>query len=269
MTISSHASRWLVAAVAAPILIWVIFFAPPAALLIVVAIAGGLAWWEFYQAAFIRKSAVLAAIALIGWLAAASGAHFYGANGMLAGLFFAVSSGCIYFLLTYKESPSTVDSIARFVFGHGYISLFFALILCLFSLDKGPWWILYLLLVTMLGDTAAYYSGRFFGKTPLYPSVSPKKTWEGLVGAVLTTTLVSIIFALFILPVRWNEAAPLGFFLGFWGAAGDLFESMIKRSAGVKDSGKLLMGHGGLWDRIDAILFNTPVIFFFALTRSI
>ena len=81
---------------------------------------------------------------------------------------------------------------------------------------------------------------------------------EGLAGGVLASGVVASIVAAILLPIPWHHVLPLGLFMGLWASAGDLFESMLKRAANVKDSGTLLMGHGGVWDRIDALTFNTP-----------
>ena len=268
MALSSHASRWLVAAIAAPILLGVIFLAPPVALTIVVLLAGGMAWYEYYSACFEPGRPVLLAVCLIGWLAVALGAFLAGGLGQRMGLFAAVALGGIYFLARYKESDSVIDQVARMALGHGYLSLFTSFFIVLFALPHGPRWVLFTLLVTMLGDTMAFYTGRSLGRTPLYPAVSPKKTWEGLLGGVAASGLTASIYAAALLPTVWYEAGLLGLFLGFWAAIGDLFESMLKRAAGVKDSGALLMGHGGLWDRLDALIFNVPVIYLFALVRA-
>ena len=99
----------------------------------------------------------------------------------------------------------------------------------------------------------------------LYPAVSPNKTWEGLAGGVIAAAVAGGLYGAWLLPLAWFEAALAGAVLGLWGAGGDLFESMIKRSAGIKDSGRILMGHGGVLDRVDALLFNAPVVYLLAV----
>ncbi len=269
MSLSTHATRWLVAGIAAPILIWVILLAPPVALYILVAAAGFLAWWEYFDACLPGESPVLRIFSLAGWLLVALGAIGAGGPGLLAGLIAALAAGAGFFLGRYGKIDDIIDKIGRFALGHIYVSLLLAFILLIFSLDHGRKWILFALLVTFLGDTSAYYVGRTFGKRPLYPAVSPKKTLEGLGGNVLGCAITAALYIGFLLPPAWWEAALLGLFLGLWGAAGDLFESMLKRAAGVKDSGKILLGHGGILDRIDALLVNLPIIYFFALARSV
>ena len=263
MGISSHASRWLIAAVAAPILIWIIFFAPRAALLILVGVAGGLAWLEYLAVVFGSSDLPLKTTALAGWLAVILGTWFFGEFGQTFGLVLAVALGCLLFLLRYPKTEDVIGRVARLVLGHAYLSLFLSFLLLIFKTGQGPTWILFTLLVTFLSDTFAYYAGRTYGKHPLYPAVSPKKTWEGLAGSVVGGMVVATVTAAVSLDAPLAQVLALGAFMGLWQALGDLFESMLKRAAGVKDSGRLLMGHGGLWDRIDALLFNAPLVYVF------
>jgi phosphatidate cytidylyltransferase len=126
----------------------------------------------------------------------------------------------------------------------------------------GPRVLFLLMLTVMVSDTAQYYTGRAFGRRPLAPAISPKKTIEGAVGGFVFGT------ALFVgAGAWWVPGMPVIFRAGLGlavvalGIAGDLFESMLKRSAGVKDSSALIPGHGGVLDRIDALLFAAPVYY--------
>jgi phosphatidate cytidylyltransferase len=135
-------------------------------------------------------------------------------------------------------------------------------------------WVILAFVVTWLNDTLAYFAGRFFGKTPFYPKVSPKKTWEGFLGGVAGSVLGALgtKATFLLLPQPASEHFELGWvgcvFLGLGasvlGPLGDLSESMLKRAAGVKDSGHIIPGHGGLLDRIDALLFVAPWIYLWA-----
>jgi phosphatidate cytidylyltransferase len=128
-----------------------------------------------------------------------------------------------------------------------------------------PHWLIVLLCTAFFADTVAYFFGRAWGKHKLYPAVSPKKTWEGSVGGVLGSVLATVgVGALWTLPeLAIGPAIALGVVASVCGQAGDLVESMIKRTFGVKDSGSLLPGHGGMLDRIDALLFVSPVVYYF------
>ena len=122
---------------------------------------------------------------------------------------------------------------------------------------------LFLLMLTVfVSDTAQYYSGRRFGRRPLAPAISPNKTMEGAVGGLISGTLLLAVVGAWWLPaVPVTLRAALGVAVVALGIAGDLFESMLKRSAGVKDSSTLIPGHGGILDRIDALLFAAPVYY--------
>jgi phosphatidate cytidylyltransferase len=119
-----------------------------------------------------------------------------------------------------------------------------------------------LILAVSASDTAQYYSGRAFGRTPLAPAISPKKTVEGAVGGLAAGVVVLVAIGAWWLPtIPWAVRAVLGLAIAVLGITGDLFESMLKRSASLKDSSALIPGHGGLLDRIDALLFAAPVYY--------
>jgi phosphatidate cytidylyltransferase len=128
--------------------------------------------------------------------------------------------------------------------------------------EQGPAILLFVLVITWVGDTAAYFAGRAIGKHKLAPVLSPKKTWEGTIASIFGALLVALVFT------RWL-AIPLPHLLAmaaagnFAGQTGDLLESAYKRSAGVKDSGSLLPGHGGVLDRIDALILAIPVVWYY------
>src|SRR5437588_7047995 len=131
----------------------------------------------------------------------------------------------------------------------------------------GQFYCLYLIAVTKFSDMGAYLTGSVIGRHPLIPHISPKKTWEGFFGAMGFSLLASL--ALFkLMPghlsaLNWTHATILGLLLGFSAVIGDLAESIIKRSTGVKDSGRLLPGIGGALDLVDSLLFTAPLLFFY------
>jgi phosphatidate cytidylyltransferase len=121
-----------------------------------------------------------------------------------------------------------------------------------------PWALLIIVSIIWIADTAAYFSGKNFGKHKLAPSISPGKTWEGVWGALIANT----IFALFLLYIDVVDSwivVPAIWLITVVGIYGDLFESMFKRQANIKDSGRLLPGHGGVLDRIDGIVPALPI----------
>jgi len=122
--------------------------------------------------------------------------------------------------------------------------------------------LLFALAITWAADTVAYFAGRAFGRSPMAPRLSPKKTWEGSMGGLLGSLLTAYAFR-FWLPLTLPHLLAMAVFGNVAGQAGDLLESACKRSAGVKDSGGLLPGHGGILDRIDALILCIPAIWYY------
>jgi phosphatidate cytidylyltransferase len=127
----------------------------------------------------------------------------------------------------------------------------------------GRWVVLLLLIVIVVSDSAQYYTGRSLGRRPLSPAISPKKTVEGAIGGVIFGTLAMVLGGRYIFESPLWMLAILGAAISLLGIVGDLFESLLKRSAGVKDSSNLIPGHGGVLDRIDSWLFAAPVYYVF------
>jgi phosphatidate cytidylyltransferase len=143
------------------------------------------------------------------------------------------------------------------------IVLPFSAVVRLHGLDVvGPQLLLFTLVLVWVGDSAAYFAGRAFGKWKLAPELSPNKTWEGAAANLLGSLLVGAIFG------YWSKIAPahvlaMSVSASVAGQVGDLFKSAFKRSAGVKDSGTILPGHGGILDRIDALIFAAPAVWYY------
>jgi phosphatidate cytidylyltransferase len=130
----------------------------------------------------------------------------------------------------------------------------------------GRSWVFFLLLVILLGDTGAYYTGRALGRRPLAKKLSPKKTIEGLVGGLALSILTAVLLGPLLIPhLDRIHATGLGLLLGLLGAAGDLFESLLKRAVGLKDTSSLFPGHGGILDRLDAVFFAAPALWLYVL----
>ncbi len=146
-----------------------------------------------------------------------------------------------------------------------YGSVFWFIIWELFSMPGSFYNVFFLLLIVFASDTGAYFSGRFFGKRKLAPHLSPKKTVEGLIGGVLSGIVVVCLYN-FLLDELFSSSylyiVLAGLIASLIGVLGDLFESTLKRFANVKDSGGLLPGHGGILDRIDALIFAAPLVWY-------
>ena len=172
-------------------------------------------------------------------------------------LLLSVGSGVLA-LLARTPVDETIAALGVLGWGTAYFSVAAA---SLWALQlMGPRVLLLLLAVVWIGDSAAYYVGKAIGRHSLAPVASPNKTWEGSVASLIASLAAASIWSLLVLDdVRWSLVLVAAV-AGVMGQFGDLVESMVKRGAGVKDSGSLLPGHGGMWDRLDALLFAAPTL---------
>lgn len=172
----------------------------------------------------------------------------------------------LYALLTKRPLADCFTALAITVFGMFYVSWLLGHLVLLRGLTNGKSFVFYSLLVVWSGDTGAYYAGRAFGRHPLAPVISPKKTIEGAVGGLLASLTGSLLAKWTFLPLlSVQDALVLGVLLGMIEQAGDVCESMLKRAVNVKDSGTLLPGHGGILDRLDGVMFAAPVLYYYAI----
>jgi phosphatidate cytidylyltransferase len=164
-------------------------------------------------------------------------------------------------LLFERQLPHAPLRVGLAVLGAAYPGLALASLVQLRSAPEGLGFIGLCLAGTWLNDTGAYFAGRTLGRRKLYPRISPSKTWEGAVGGLIASIAGTLVVRAFLLPgIPWAAAAAIGAGCGILGPLGDLSESMLKRAFGKKDSSHILPGHGGLLDRIDALLFNAPFV---------
>lgn len=184
-------------------------------------------------------------------------------TGLICGLSLALVALLLHTLSRYASFAQPYEVISRGGFGYLYVGLCSAHLVLLMALPQGRAWLLLLTAITAASDTAAFYTGSKFGKHKLCPVISPGKTWEGFLGGLAGSLGAALVVRHFFLPEQglvWTGLIVL--LLGCLGAAGDLSESVIKRAFGVKDSGSLLPGHGGLLDRIDSLLLTAPVLYY-------
>lgn len=255
--------RLYTAAVLIPAVYGIIAYLAPWALTLLLISVGSIALVEFYQICFqprFNRLAVgvgLGAFVLIiarDHLSLAL-THLVVASVLVVSIAVSISSG--------RTDPRW-KGILITLFGVLYIGFPLSTVVSARSLPAGEFLVLFLAVVTWTSDTGAYYAGTLWGKHPLLPSVSPKKTVEGLLGgialAVGTALLAQWWFAS---QLSRSDAIILGILLTVTGLLGDLFESVIKRRTGVKDSGGILPGHGGMLDRIDSLLFTAPTFYYY------
>ncbi len=179
-------------------------------------------------------------------------------------LFISPLMACVPATIILLTAGGSEKNITPVLFSFGavlYISLPLGLFISLRAIDHFiP---LGLVLLIWVNDTMAYISGSFFGRTP-FSAASPKKTWEGTIGGIVCTMLIAILFTYFKKGLHIQDWIILALCASVAGTAGDLFESKLKRLAGVKDSGNLMPGHGGALDRFDSLLVAIPFAFFYA-----
>jgi len=170
-----------------------------------------------------------------------------------------------YYLVVHEDLNQVLSQISITLLGCIYIGCFFSYAGLLRGLNHGVFWVFFVAGATFFADTSAYFVGHAFGRHKLAPDVSPGKTIEGLAGGIFGS-LGAALICRFLL---WHDFSLghcilLGVLIGIVGPIGDLSESLIKRSVGVKDSGNLIPGHGGLLDRVDALLFTVPLVYYYA-----
>lgn len=176
-------------------------------------------------------------------------------------LFFAV-----FFLLRFRDIGTVAPQLALLFFGFLYLSLLLGHLGLLHGLPHGREWVFLVLLMVMASDTGAYFTGVSLGRRKLYPAVSPNKSIEGALGGLAGSLAGAFLAKLWFFPVL--DAADclfLGLGLGVLAQLGDLFESLLKRCFGVKDSGRLIPGHGGILDRLDSLIFAFAPAYYYAL----
>jgi len=277
LALGNLAQRFLVAIVAVPILLLVLYQHRPEPTWVLIFAASLLAMREFFamtvpaedrHAALIMGGIATAGFywlqpaAMYAWLPAA--AHRVAADGAALIVAAAVVAPGIYYLFRFRDMPSVASRWAATVAGILYCGFLptFLTKLKLSNGARGGDAVLIVLLIAWVADTGGYFAGRFLGRTKLYEAVSPKKTWAGAWGGLLGSVLGVVVLKLgFATWLTWIDVFALAIPGGVLGQIGDLTESMIKRSVGVKDSGALLPGHGGILDRIDAVLFIAPYVY--------
>ena len=168
-----------------------------------------------------------------------------------------------------RSNPAGLLAISTTLFGLMYVPwlLNFIQKINFFPNINGRYYVLYFILVTKFSDMGAYLIGSLFGRHKMIPRISPGKTWEGFGGALLFSMLASVLFAHFaareLSGMTWGHAVVLGLVLGAAAVLGDLIESLFKREAAVKDSGRLFPGIGGILDLMDSLLFNAPLMYLY------
>jgi phosphatidate cytidylyltransferase len=260
-----HLNRWITGLLALPVLISIIY-AGGLWLTLLVAAAALAALLEYDRIVYAAWGRALPGpipvlglltIPLLCWAA-----HAGRLDHMLAVLLANFLLAGILSLFTFGHDTRVLEIVQKQLQGVLYIPLLMALLILIRQEPEGFQWIFTLVLTVFAGDTLAFYTGTFLGRHKLCPAISPGKTIEGSLGGVGANLLAAVIMKNFFSPqVGWAQLLAFCLLTGVAGQMGDLFESQMKRVSGIKDSGGLLPGHGGMLDRIDALLFACPVAF--------
>lgn len=241
------------AAVIGSLLVWL-----PAFLVLIMA-AVIVATWEMVRALGVGGAQPPLVPLAAGGTVMAGLAWFGGPDALAVGLLATVLAAMVWRLgdgpVGFQRDLTAVALIAVYVpFLGGFAAL-------LAVADRGALWVLATLAAVVLSDTGGYVAGVSFGRHPMAPRVSPKKSWEGMAGSLLASGLGSALLLRLTLDTPWWWGAVFGLVLSVAATLGDLAESMIKRDLGIKDMSQLLPGHGGLMDRLDSILFALPTAY--------
>ena len=253
--------RLLTALVLLPAVLAVIWFLPPLATLILAIVAAEGAVIEYrHLAAALGAQVPRITSAFVVAACAALGSAVFPLDAALLVSFVLLAAAAV---LTGAPGPGALSNTAAALFAVLYIGLPLGAIAAVRAIG-GREAVILLVVTIVVSDSAQYYTGRAFGRTPLAPTISPKKTREGAVGGVILGSAAMIAGARLIFPAAHVAVVAIAAVtVVVLGIIGDLFESMLKRSAGVKDSSALIPGHGGILDRIDSWLFAGPAYYLF------
>jgi len=257
-----------------PLLVAVVWFDKPLPwFTILVAILGLLAVFEFYKMVAVSKVPSLTYLGLI-WtslfiisrnseLLSILEPHF-NLELLTPLLLTSVMIISLIWLPLRRQKGMTFTSWAWTIVGILYVGWLLSYLVALRGLDSGRNWVFLALFVTFASDTTAFFIGRAWGRHHLAPNISPGKTWEGAIAGVFGAIIVSLLFTMLI-PISYVQAILLGLLVSVFGQLGDLVESLLKRNMGVKESGKLIPGHGGVLDRIDSVVLAGIVVYYYVL----
>jgi phosphatidate cytidylyltransferase len=257
----SRAGRNLPAAIGVGVALIVIvlagLFFMPLAFVAVIAALAVLGSWEVSRALTVKDIHVPMPPLFAG-AAAMPFAAFYGGPEALA---FALVATCLAILVyvCLESTKNAVRSAVSGVFITAWVPLFISFALLLLDEPNGAFKVATMLLLVVANDTFGYLVGVLFGKHPMAPKISPKKSWEGFAGSVGGAIVVGVLCSVLILHLQWWFGLVLALATVAASTAGDLAESMVKRELGIKDMSNLLPGHGGVMDRLDSITFAAPV----------
>jgi phosphatidate cytidylyltransferase len=259
-----HLKRWATGVIAVPVLFLTIAYGAETifTLLIIIAALAGVTEYNrmVFGTGLWREKVETLVVALLILIAAAARDRVL----LVAVLAFAVMVILILNLLRIRQEGLDMSRVGKVILGVMYVPLLMSHFILIRQEPEGIRWIFFILVLAFSGDIAAYYVGRGIGRRKLLPEVSPGKTVEGTIGLFAGSIIGCILFRQLFFPILpvWHTVI-LGLVGSVAGQLGDLCESALKRTAGVKDSGTLLPGHGGILDRLDCLMFITPFVYYY------
>lgn len=247
----------LLAVVAVSLFVWIEGFL----VLVIAFLISGL--WEAAGAFLARKVYIPIVPLWVGATAMAISTWLWQDAGLLIS-FFIASLAVVAYRVRQGGTWARRDAAAA-MFALAWIGLLGGFSLLLAQLPNGAWAVVTFVILPVANDTGGYFAGVLAGRHPIAPTISPKKSWEGFAGSVVTATLVGILCSHFALGIDFWWGFVLGIACAIGATCGDLAESLLKRDLGVKDMGSIFPGHGGVLDRVDSILVCAPIVYLILL----
>jgi len=262
-----HLKRWITGLSALPFLIFLVYKGG-AFFSALVSAASLVAMWEYYRMVLGARTRWLSGIIL--WWGYGIGfaliwaVYLRGSDLTLSLLAANLLVIAVISMFQFKSDRSVLEVITGQLQGIIYIPVLLSFLILIRQGSSGMIWIFILLAIIFAGDTGAFYVGSYLGRHKMSPAISPGKTIEGSIGGLAANLITGIVGKSLFLPgLPWGTSLVFFIAVGIAGQVGDLFESELKRSSGIKDSSGILPGHGGILDRIDALLFAAPVAYIF------
>jgi phosphatidate cytidylyltransferase len=262
-----HLKRWLTAIILGPLVLWILIRGNTLLLAVLVSAVAMASVREYLRIVFANDPAPVShTLKLISYtvsMALVIGACLGSWQVLFLVLALNLLILSVFVLARFPSDPQVFNIISKQVLGIVYIPVSLSLLVFLKDLEGGTLWIIWLLIVIFANDTGAFYTGTFLGKHKLAPNISPNKTIEGSMGGIVTSMVLGFIFSLVFFDSLHLAllTIPCSFLVAGAGQIGDLFESALKRAGNIKDSGRILPGHGGMLDRIDGLLLAVPVLY--------
>jgi phosphatidate cytidylyltransferase len=260
-----QARRWTTAVLllcgVVPVMVW----GGPWGFLALTLAVVALCQWELERLGGVRWGRVRRVVGMVVAMSMPLGAMWGGERGLTMLLVGSFAFWMVLEMIWRRELKGVLGDLGFRMAGYLYGAFLPSYFVLLWNLPYGIHWIFMTITITAVGDSAAYYAGSLWGRHKLMPRISPNKTLEGALAGLLGNVAGALTYEVVLFPAKIALAGiPLALAVGVVGQLGDLGESMFKRAAGLKDSGGLLPGHGGVLDRLDSLLFAVPVVYYWA-----